>query len=438
MNCYDLAIIDGYIYMEGEFIEGNLYIDNGIIKNISKDIFLAKEIYDAKGNYVLPGFIDPHVHFGLKVGDNISADDFYNGSIVAAYGGVTTFIDFLEPVRNIEELEKAYVARKKEAKTSIIDYGFHSTIANFQEDEELFMEEIKKRGICSIKFFTAYSSSNRKTDLKAIDKLLSISKKMKVMLISHSENEEFIEEGKFPVSSHEENRPSLCEITEVLTLAEMTKTRDGYMYIVHLSSGESLGRVSDIYGNLLNKNLFIESCPQYFYLSKDRYLFEDGFLYTLTPPLRSLDETNKLRNNIDYINVIGTDHCPFKSYEKEKKTLDLIPMGIGGIEHSFNLMYTMFGEHIIDKFTENPAKIHGLYPKKGTLLPGADGDVVIFDPLANHKIKESHSKCDYDLYEGMNVHGKVITTISRGRFIIKNEKLVCTEKGNYVGRELNL
>ncbi|MEW8993144.1 amidohydrolase family protein [Clostridium sp.] len=438
MNCYDLAIINGNIYVEGEFIRGNLYINNGIIKNISKDIFLAKDIYDAKGNYVLPGFIDPHVHFQLKVGNDVSADDFYNGSIVAAYGGVTTFIDFLDPVKNIEELEKAYVTRKRKAKVSVIDYGFHSTIANFQDNEELFIEEIKKRGICSIKFFTTYSSSNRKTDLRTINNLLEISKRKKIMLISHSENEEFIREGKFPVSVHEENRPTLCETTEVLTLAEMTKNMDGYMYIVHLSSGESLRRIMDLYKSLVDKNLFIESCPQYFYLSKDNYLLEDGFLYTLTPPLRSLKEIDELRKNIEYVSVIGTDHCPFKSYEKERKTLDLIPMGIGGIEHSFNLLYTLFGEKIIDKFTKNPAKIHGLYPKKGTLLPGSDADVVIFDPLASYKIKNTHSNCDYNLYEGIDVQGKVLTTISRGKFIIKDKKLVGFEKGNYVGRELNL
>lgn len=438
MNCYDLAIINGNIYVEGEFIRGNLYINNGIIKNISKDIFLAKDIYDAKENYVLPGFIDPHVHFQLKVGSDVSADDFYNGSIVAAYGGVTTFIDFLDPVKNIEELERAYVDRKRKAKISVIDYGFHSTIANFQDNEELFIEEIKKRGICSIKFFTTYSSSNRKTDLRTINNLLKISKKQRIMLISHSENEEFIREGKFPVSVHEENRPTLCETTEVLTLAEMTKNMDGYMYIVHLSSGESLRRIMDLYKSLVDKNLFIESCPQYFYLSKDNYLLEEGFLYTLTPPLRSLKEIDELRKNIEYVSVIGTDHCPFKSYEKERKTLDLIPMGIGGIEHSFNLLYTMFGEKIINKFTKNPAKIHGLYPKKGTLLPGSDADVVIFDPLASHKIKNSHSNCDYNLYEGIDVQGKVITTISRGKFIIKDKKLVGVEKGNYVGRELRL
>lgn len=437
MNCYDLAIVNGNLYLEGIFVKGNLYIDKGIIKNISTDIFLAKEIYDAKGNYVLPGFIDPHVHFDLKINSDIaSIDDFYSGSISAAYGGVTTIIDFLNPVKNVEELENAFITRKKEAKSSVIDYGFHSVIANFEDDEGEFVKEIKKRGICSIKFFTTYSSTNRKTNLKTIDNLLKISKKEKVLLVSHSENEELIIDGKYPVEMHEETRPSLCEITEVLTLAEMTKYRDGLMYLVHLSTGDSIKRLKDNYEELLEKNLFIESCPQYFYLSKENYLSDNGFLYTLTPPLRSMNEINTLKENINDIHAIGSDHCPFNSCEKAKETLNLIPMGIGGIEHSFNLMYTLFGEKIIDKFTKKPAVIHGLYPKKGTLLPGADGDIVIFDPSHDHLITESHSKCDYDLYKGIEVKGKILTTISRGRFIIKDGELLSTEKGNYLCREL--
>ncbi|MEG0307102.1 MAG: amidohydrolase family protein [Clostridium sp.] len=437
MNYYDLAIINGNIYSDGQFIKGNLYIKKGVIESISKELIPSKEIYDVKGNYVLPGFIDPHVHFDLNIGKNkSSADDFYNGSVTAAYGGVTTFIDFLDPVRNVEELQRAYDSRMEKAKMSIVDYGFHSTIANFEEDENIFVHEIKKMGMCSIKFFTTYSSTNRKTSLQTIKKLLKISRNKGVMLLSHSENDELIREGKFKVTTHEENRPTISEIIQVLTLSELAKTEDGLMYIVHLSSGETLKRLKENYNDILNKNIFIESCPQYFYLSKENYKTEDGFLYTLAPPLRGEDEIELLKNHIDYVNTIGTDHCPFKSYEKYRETLDLIPMGIGGIEHSFNLMYTLLGEKIIDKFTKNPAKLHGLYPKKGILSPGSDGDIVIFDPKEEYIITESHSKCDYDLYEGINVKGRIISTILRGNFIIKDGELVSNESGQYIKRKL--
>lgn len=437
MNYYDLAIVNGKIYLNGGFLKGNLYIKDGIISSISQDVLEAKQIYDAEGNYVLPGFIDPHVHFNLRVGGGrASSDDFHNGSITAAHGGITTYIDFLDPVKNISELRRAYSKRMLDARDSVIDYGFHSTIANFQEEEKGFIKEIKDLGMCSIKFFTTYSSTNRSTSHGTIFNLLNISKKEKIRLLSHSEDDHLIKEGKFQVSTHGDNRPSISETVEVLALAELTREAGGEMYIVHVSSGQTIQRLKENYGDILNKTFFIESCPQYFFLIKDNYGREGGYLYTLAPPLRSKYERELLRKNIDKVDTIGTDHCPFTSEEKNKETLDQIPMGIGGIEHSFELMYTIFGDKIIDKFTVNPAKLHGLYPRKGTLNPGAHGDVVIFNPEDEYIIEGSHSRCDYDLYKGTKVKGRIKATISRGRIIIKDGELLCNDGGIYIKRSL--
>lgn len=435
MNFYDLAIINGKIYQDGVFVNSNLYIREGIIANISMDLFEAEETYDAKGNYVLPGFIDPHVHFNLRVGGGrVSSDDFHSGSITAAYGGITTYIDFLDPVEDRHQLHEAFKSKRKDAKDSVIDYGFHSTIANFKDDEEGFIKEIKELGINSVKFFTTYSSSNRMTSHNTIKNLLNISKKEGVLLLSHSEDDHLIKEGKFSVKDHSDNRPTISETVEVLALAELTRETQGEIYIVHVSSGQTLARLKENYGDILNKSFFIESCPQYFYLSKDNYEKEEGYLYTLAPPLRSRKEVNILKDNIDFVDTIGTDHCPFTSIEKNKGTLNLIPMGIGGIEHSFQLMYTAFGDKVIDKFTKNPAKLHGLYPKKGSLIAGADADIVIFNPKDEYKIEESHSRCDYDLYKGIKVKGRILTTISRGRIIIDKGQVLCDEGGEYVKR----
>ncbi|WP_040194552.1 dihydroorotase [Clostridium culturomicium] len=435
MNFYDLAIINGKIYQDGDFVNSNLYIRDGMIVNVSTDSFEAERTYDAKGNYVLPGFIDPHVHFNLRVGGGrASSDDFHSGSITAAYGGVTTYIDFLDPVEDRHQLKEAFENRMMDAKDSVIDYGFHSTIANFKDDEEGFINDIKGLGISSIKFFTTYSSSNRMTFHNTIRNLLNICKNENVLLLSHSEDDHLIKEGKFSVRAHGENRPTISETVEVLALAEMTRETEGKMYIVHVSSGRTLERVKENYGDILNKSFFIESCPQYFYLSKDNYEKENGYLYTMAPPLRSRKEADILEDNIDFVDTIGTDHCPFTSIEKNKETLDLIPMGIGGIEHSFQLMYTAFGDKVIDKFTKNPAKLHGLYPKKGSLIIGADADIVIFNPNDEYKIEESHSRCDYDLYRGIKVKGRIITTISRGRIIMDKGQLLCDEGGEYVKR----
>lgn len=436
MEIYDLAVQNGLIYQMGSFSKANIYISDGIIKKITKEIHLAKEIYDAKGNYVLPGFIDPHVHFDLKINNGkSSADDFQSGSIAAAYGGITTVIDFLDPVKNVEEMKIAYDRRLFEARNSVIDYGFHSTIANFDDDEGYFVEEIKKRGMCSIKFFTSYSSTNRKTHLKTISKLLKKSEIDNVLLLSHSENDELITEGKYPVSSHEENRPSSSEIIEALSLAEMLHIYGGRLYLVHVSSGQTIERLKKLYSEILGNKLFIESCPQYFYLDKDNYLNENGCLYTMAPPLRSKEEIELLKDNIDLVNTIGTDHCPFMAIEKEQNSLDKIPMGVGGVEHSFNLMYTLFGEKIIDKFTVNVAKLHGLYPNKGIIAEGSHGDLVIFNPNEEFEIDKSHSKSDYDIYRGTKVKGRILTTICGGRIIIKDGKYLGKGSGKYVVRE---
>lgn len=431
MEVYDLSIIDGNIYIDGTFFQGNLYVKDGKVSTISKSYFLSKEIYNAKGSYVLPGFIDPHVHFQLNVGKHTSCDSFLSGSVAAAFGGITTFIDFLDPVSNSAELKKSYEIRRNLSRESVVDYCFHSTIANFHDSELNFIDELKEYGINSIKFFTTYSSSNRKTNDKTIDRFLQLTKEKEIMLLAHAENDDLINEGKFNIACHEENRPEISEITEVLKLAELTEYRDGKLYIVHISCGSTIEKLKKNYNHLLHNNLYIESCSHYFSFNKNVYATDNGHLYLLTPPLRSELQVGLLKKYIDDVDVIATDHCPFTSEEKNKPSLDLIPMGIGGVEHSFTTMFSMFGEKIIDKYTINPAKLYNLYPQKGTLLPGADADIVIYAP--NEIIKsDNHSNCDYNLYT--NLKGSIESTISKGKFVIKDSVYIKGNKGNYIYR----
>ena len=433
---FDLGIVNGRIYIEGHWYEGNLYIKNNRISTISHVTLEAKEEYDATGMDVLPGFIDPHVHFQFTVGSHTSVDDFCKGSIAAAFGGITTYIDFLDPVKNNIALKNAFSERRLLAKDSVIDYAFHATIADLDEEPMSFMREAKTLGMPTIKLFTTYSSSKRRTKDRTIDKLLRITKETGTLLLAHSENDGLVFEGeKIHVLQHESSRPALAEISEVIKLAEMTKYRDGRMYIVHTNCGTTVERLRENYKYILNKDFILESCPHYFIFSSSKYLHREGYLYTMTPPLRSEREVKKLNAEIDNIFTIATDHCPFKSLEKNKEFVDEIPMGVGGVEHSFPLMYSKFGEKIIDKFTKNPAIVHGLYPKKGTLLPGADADIVIFDPNEHYIIKENHSNVDYNLYKDIEVSGKVCTTIAKGKFVIKDGVFI-GGKGEYLSREI--
>jgi len=433
---FDLGIVNGRIYIEGHWYEGNLYIKDDKISTISHAVLEAKEEYDAKGRDVLPGFIDPHVHFQLTVGENTSVDDFYKGSIAAAFGGITTYIDFLDPVKNNIALKKAFIERRALAKNSVIDYAFHATIAGLDEEPISFMNEAIRLGIPTIKLFTTYSSSDRRTNDRTIDKLLRITKETGTLLLAHSENDGLIlDDEKIHVSQHESARPALAEISEVIKLAEMTKYTDGRMYIVHTNCGTTVERLNENYKSILNKDFIIESCPHYFVFSSAKYLQRKGYLYTMTPPLRSDREVKKLNNQIDNIFTIGTDHCPFNSTEKNKEFVNDMPMGIGGVEYSFSLMYSKFGDKVINKFTKNTAIAHGLYPNKGTLLPGTDADIVIFDQDEHYIVNENHSNVDYNLYEDMELTGKVCSTIAKGKFIVKDGVFV-GGKGEYLSREL--
>lgn len=431
---FSLGILDGRIYLNGEWFEGNLYIKDGRIAAISRSYLESAEEYDAKGKCVLPGFIDPHVHFALNVGKYTSVDDFYSGSVSAAFGGVTTFIDFLDPVYRADEIEKAFEKRRLLSRDSVIDYGFHATLSRPEDSPSKMIEKMKLLGIPSAKFFTAYSSSNRNTTDRYLDQMLKITGETSTLMLVHAENEDLLTEDKgIKVCDHENARPALSEISEVIKLAEMAKYDGGMLYIVHVSCGTSVKRLKEMYDSILNRNLFIESSPHYFTFNSGAYEAENGGLLTMTPPLRSEKERKALISNIDSVYTIGTDHCPFDSGDKKGAFTADIPMGIGGIEHSFSIMYSLFGDKIIDKFTKNVARVHGLYPRKGTLLPGSDADVVIFDSQCEWKVHEHNSKCDYVTYEGINLKGKVRTTISRGRFIVKDEKFL-GGMGEYLAR----
>lgn len=411
---FDLGIINGRVYIDGGFVDTNVYINEGTIKKIDKCTFECEKTVNAEGKLVLPGFIDPHVHFSLDLGEFSSRDDFESGSRTAAFGGVTTFLDFTRPVFSHEEALVAIRERKKEAEKSCVDYSFHLTLGNFSGDVENLVKTCREEGLGSIKVFTAYSESNRRCSYEIIEKIL----KNDILLMSHSEEDELVNPIWEEVATYEESRPVVAEMTSVEKLCRITEDRKGKLYIVHVSSGSTVEMVKDEFGPLLNKSIFLESCPHYFNLSSKFYCRNDGRIYLMAPPLRSREEVEKLKNNMDFISTIGTDHCPFMKEEKLKyERADKVPKGIGGIEHSFSLMYTLFGEKIIPKFTSSPAEIFGL-GKKGRIGEGFDGDIVVYDENISRAIDSGASRCDYSVYEDMKVKGKVITTISRGKIIM--------------------
>lgn len=432
---FDLAIHNGIIYLEGKWIKESIYIKEGIIKEISKNLMEAKMVCDVKGKKVIPGLIDSHVHLAMNGGKYCSADDFYTGSLAAAYGGITTIIDFLDEVSTAEEIKKNFINRRKLAEKSIIDYSFHTSVCNIKSSVKEIADMAIKLGIPTIKLFTTYKEQGMFSDSKRVKELLRRSSERDVMIMAHSENDDLIKKGVKEVKYHNYSRNELSEITKIMELATMTEYLDGLCYIVHTTCGTTVKYLKEKFDKILNKSFFVESCPHYFIFNDNKYKEENGYLYTMTPPLRSEYERNKLAEELENIHIIATDHCPYMTYEKENKTLDEIPMGVGGIEQSFSQMYTLFGDKIIDKFTINTAKTHGLYPKKGTLMPGADADIVVYQEI-NKGIKiEEHSNCDYSLYSESPVSISIDSVISRGKFVVSNRKIE-SNRGRFIERKL--
>ncbi|MCG3223749.1 MAG: amidohydrolase family protein, partial [Candidatus Heimdallarchaeota archaeon] len=373
----------------------------------------------------------------LDLGEFKSSDDYKSASKAAAFGGITTFIDFLEPINNINEFEEKLQQKHKEAELSFIDYSFHTTVGNFKDDVEELVSKSFKNGIPSIKLFTTYSESGRRCSYEKIREFLKFSSTSNTLILVHAENDEIILNSKVEDSTavYESSRPVASELEEIEKLAQMVAELKGKIYFVHVTCGSSVELLREKYFELLQKNIFIESCPQYFYLNKEVYETYNGNLFLLAPPLRSINEQEKLKKNISTINTIGTDHAPFTKEEKLRyEKPSQVPKGLGSLEYSFSLMYNLFGKSIIPKYTINPAIIHNIYPRKGIIQEGSDADLVIFDPEIELEINGGYSQSDYSPYEGLKITGAVDSTIVRGEFLIKNRKFVATKRGIFIKR----
>lgn len=428
---YDLGILNGKIYLGGTWFAGNLYVRDGRIETLSTSFSAARQELDAAGLMVLPGFIDPHVHFSMKTGKHTTVDDFASGSAAAALGGVTTYIDFLDCARSVAEMEQLYRERRAAAQDSVVDYGFHASAVDPQDSSLAMIRAAKEMGMPTMKLFTTYEGCRASDEL--IDHMLALSQTERVRILVHAENDSLLCKERVPVKLHASARPVVSELTEMVKLAEMSAYRAGWLYLVHVSCGTSVKRLYELYSSQWGTNLILESAPHYFCLTADCYERNDAWKFTMTPPLRSSTESQLLAEQIGRIQVIGSDHCSFTEKEKQQEFTGEIPMGIGGVQYSFPLLFPKFGPQILDKFTKNPAQTHGLYPRKGNLLPGADADIVIYAPDAATQLV--HCGRGYSPYEGRMLSGGVRDTVSRGRFVVKNGALI-GGRGQYVPRSI--
>ncbi len=401
-------------------------------------------VIDATGKYVLPGGIDVHTHMDMPFGGATSADDFETGTRAAAFGGTTTIVDFAIQYRG-QTLHHAWEtwAKKAEGK-AVIDYGFHMIITELNDQVEGEMDALVRQGITSFKLFMAYPGVFMLDDGSIFKALLRTGKNGGTICM-HAENggvidvlvKRAIAEGKTAPKFHALTRPARAEAEATHRAIALAEIADVPIYIVHLSAAEALEMVTEARDRGLPA--FAETCPQYLFLSYDNYEEPDfgGSKYVMSPPLRDKAKQDQLWRGLAFndLQCISTDHCPFCMKEKRlgERDFSKIPNGAPGVETRMSLVYdggVRPGRISLNRFVEltstSPAKIFGLFPRKGTIAPGSDADIVIFDPNRTITLaaRTLHMNCDYNPYEGRQVTGATDTVLSRGRLVIENGGVV--------------
>jgi dihydropyrimidinase len=441
-----LLVRNGIVITATDLYEGDVFVDGDKIAAIGSSLQMnADRVIDAKRKYVVPGGIDVHTHLDMPFGGTRSADDFESGTIAAAHGGTTSIVDFAIQYKG-QTLHHAWEAWMKKADgKAAIDYGFHMIITDLSDQVEEEMDALVRQGVTSFKLFMAYPGVFMLDDASIFRALLRTGQNGGTICM-HAENGGVIDvlvkkalaEGKTAPKYHALTRPARAEgeaTHRAIALAEMA---DVPIYIVHLSAAEALEMVTEARDRGLPA--FAETCPQYLFLSYENYE-EPGFngaKYVMSPPLRPTETQERLWRGLAFndLQAISTDHCPFCM--KEQKTLgrndfSKIPNGAPGIETRMSLVYdggVRTGRISLNRFVEltstSPAKIFGLFPRKGTIAPGSDADIVIFDPEKKVRLSQKtlHMKVDYNPYEGREVVGVTDTVISRGRVIIDGGKFV--------------
>jgi dihydropyrimidinase len=399
-------------------------------------------VIDAAGKIVIPGGIDAHTHLALDVGFTVASDDFFTGTVAAAYGGVTAIVD--HPAFGPTGCPLGYQIEqyhKLAERNAVIDYGFHGVIQHVDDTVLNAMPSLAAAGITSYKVYLTY---DYKIEDGGLYRVLEKAGKENLLITVHPENDgvinhlrrTFIAAGKTAPRYHPLSRPLECEAEAVGRMTLIARMAgDAPLYIVHLTNGLALDFIRAARGRG-QRNLYAETCPQYLLLDESRYDLpgDEGLKYIMCPPLRAKADQAALWAGLALgdINVIATDHCPFFfATQKKRGSNDFTrtPSGAPGIEERMALIYSegvvknrITLRQFVNLNSTNPAKLFGLYPRKGTLRKGADADIVILDPSARTVLtaKDIHSNVDYTAYEGFTAIGQPITTISRGEVIVQD------------------
>jgi len=439
-----LLLKNATIVTNEESFEGDVMVESGLITQIGRGITTkADKVVDLQGKYLMPGGVDVHTHFNLDVGIAVAADDFYTGTVAAACGGTTTIIDHMGFGPAGCTLHHQLDKYKEDARTdAVIDYGFHGVIQHINDEIVDEMASMVDDGVSSFKGYMTYDYKLQDAEMKVIMKKLgSLGAMTTVHAEAHDEIQElrakYIAEGKTEAIYHAKSRPVESEVEAIKRMIKISEAaEDAPLYVVHLSSGDGLDAIRK--ARKAGRNIYAETCPQYLFLDESRYLEGDknGLKYVMSPPLREKENNERLWQGIadGSIQTVATDHCPFDfEFKKELGGNDFTrcPNGAPGVEARIALMYSegvvknrISINRFVDVVSTAPAKLFGIYPQKGSISVGTDADLMVIDPERKVIIrqKDLHENVDYTPYEGMELRGYPVMTISRGEIIMEDGK----------------
>lgn len=456
-----VSISNGTVVTATDTFEADILVENEKIQAVNErgrsGQLRAEKNIDAKGCYVFPGGIDAHTHLDLPFMGTSSSDDFETGTLAALRGGTTSIIDFAFQSHGGTLKDGLRAWHERASGRAAGDYAFHMAVTDFNESTRQEIRDlVEKEGVTSFKTFMAYKGALMIDDRQMIG-LMNEVKKWGGLVTVHAENGDLVDSliqtnraaGNLSPKYHPLSRPEIVEAEATGRVIDIAYSGGHPVYVVHMTCEGALNRVRE--ATKRNQRVLVETCVQYLLLDDSVYErpgFE-GSKWVMSPPLRKKKDQEALWNGIaqQLVHTVATDHCPFCMDQKAmgKDDFSKIPNGAPGIEHRMELMYSegvAKGRISLNRFVglncTAPAKIFGLFPRKGTIAVGSDADLVIFDPKAKHTISAEthHMKCDYSAYEGWQVTGKVKTVLLRGTVAIDGGRtLVGKGFGKYLPRK---